>query len=333
MFRIISLFLIVFFSNYIYCQQQGYSFGALNFNNTARTAALGGYSIAILDNDASTSILLPSNIRKENSGQLVLNYVNYFSDTDYALLNFTHSFKKLGVFSASLIYCNYGSFDYSDPTGVKTGTQFFVYDVMGQIGYSKKIMDKLQLGINLKFISSIYESYSSLAIGSDVSATYYDPKKQFGSSILIQNIGRSIKSFQTNNSKENLPFNIQLSLNKKLSHSPIRFHFVYHDLQKWNISSVSLQDSNTSFQNFSKNLFSHIVLGSEFLFSKNFNIRIGYNFKNRRDLQPISRTGIIGFSWGVGFVVKKLRINYSNSKYHFSGTSNNITLVKSLGKK
>lgn len=317
---------------FIYCQQPSYSFGALNFNNTARSAALGGYSIAIFDNDPSIGIISPSNIIQENSGKIVLNYVNYFADTDYALLNYTHSFKKIGTFSTSFIYCNYGGFNYSDPDGILSGNQFFVYDIMGQVGYSKKLIDNLQIGVNLKFVSSFYEQYSSSAIGVDISSTYYNSEKGFGSSFLIQNIGRSINSFQKDNYQEYLPFNIQLSLNKKLSHSPIRFHFIYHDLQKWNINSNRFSLISTSFNKFSNNFLNHIVIASEFLFSENFHFRVGYNFKNRIDLQPISRAGGIGFSWGVGFKIKKFHINYSYSRFHFSGTSNNLTLIKSIKK-
>ena len=323
--RLSILINFILFSISIYCQYPSHSFSVLNYNNTARSAALGGYSIAVLDNDPTTSILLPSNIQKENSGHLVMNYVNYFADSDYGLLNYTYHFKNLGVFSASFIYCDYGTFEYADPSGFKSGNNFYVYDIMSQIGYSKKLLENLQVGFNLKFASSQYEQYNSLALASDISATYFDDKKQFGSSFLIQNIGRSLKSFQPTTTKESLPFNIQFAINKKLAHSPIRFHLILHDLQKWNINSD--KSSNNSF---SYHLTNHIVLASEFLLSENFNFRLGYNFKNRRDLQPLSRAGSTGFSWGVGFKVKKIRINYSLSKFHFSGTSNNFTLIRKI---
>tara|TARA_Y100000385_G_scaffold125830_1_gene130848 strand:+ start:2212 stop:3213 length:1002 start_codon:yes stop_codon:yes gene_type:complete len=328
--RAIILFLFILFSIIVHCQQPLYSFGILNFNNSARTASLGGYSIAVIDDDPTTSLLLPSNISRSNSGKIILNYVNHFADTDYAFLNYTYSFENIGVFSTSLVYCNYGKFDYSDPDGIFSGAQFFVYDIMGQVGYSKKLFDNFQIGINLKYVHSLYENYSASAIGFDASATYFNSKNSFGSSILIQNIGRSLTTFQPTSNKENLPFNIQLSINKKLSHSPIRFHFIYHDFQKWNINSIEKENKEFNFQSFSSNFTNHIVLASEFLFSESFNVRLGYNFKNRKELQPNSRAGGIGFSWGVGFKVKKLNISYSYSRYHFSGTSNNLTVVKSI---
>ena len=68
------------------------------------------------------------------------------------------------------------------------------------------------------------------------------------------------------------------------------------------------------------------------MFSENFHVRLGYDFLTRRDLQPTSRPGTIGISWGVGFKIKKISINYSNAKYHFSGASNTITITKKIGK-
>ena len=75
--------------------------------------------------------------------------------------------------------------------------------------------EKLNIGINLKFLSSFYEQYTSFGIGTDVGLTYFDKESQFGGALLCQNIGRSVKDYHLSNSKENLPFNIQFSLNKK----------------------------------------------------------------------------------------------------------------------
>ena len=61
--------------------------------------------------------------------------------------------------------------------------------------------------------------------------------------------------------------------------------------------------------------------------------RFGYNFKNRYELKPKSRPGTSGMSWGVGFKVKRLKLNYAISKYHLSGSSNHITISTKIGGK
>ena len=62
----------------------------------------------------------------------------------------------------------------------------------------------------------------------------------------------------------------------------------------------------------------------------NFNFRFGYDLLSRNELQPQSRPGTTGISWGIGLKIKDFKINYSNSKYHFAGISNNLTIIKSL---
>ena len=331
MSRALFLVNLFFITVFISSQQPSNIFGVLNFNNSARSTALGGYVVAVTDGDASTAIQLPSNIEADNCGQLVLNYVNYFADSDYGSINYTFNSKKIGLLSASIIYCNYGTFNYSDPSGVFDGNNFSVNDLVAQIGHSKILTEKLNIGINLKLLSSFYEQYSSFGIGSDIGLTYFDKDSQFGCAILCQNIGRSVKDYHLSNLKENLPFNIQFSLNKKLTHAPLRFHLIYHDVQEWQIGlNNSLSASRNRISQFSYDFFNHIVLANEFLFSENFHFRFGYGFQNRRDLQPTSRPGTTGISWGVGFKVKNLKINYSNSKFHFAGTANNISIIKDL---
>ena len=294
---IIAVLLILFIP--VRSQQTPYSFGIFNFTNTAKTAGLGGYSIASFESDPSTSILTPSNINSDNHGKLLLNYVNYFADTDYGLINYTHRFKNIGLISTSLLYCNYGEFDYTDPSGLSNGNSFSANDLMLQIGHSRKIAEQLQIGVNLKIAGSFYEQYSALAIGSDISLTYVNEETLFASSLLVQNIGTSINEFQNNSLRTKLPFNIQFSMNKKLAHAPLKVHFIYHDLNRWRISQNTTQNNmdRNAVTQFSFDFFNHVAVGGEFLFSENFNVRLGYDFLTRRDLQPTSRPGTIGISW------------------------------------
>ena len=262
----------------------------------------------------------------------MINYNNHFADSDFGMVNYNFKVKEKGVFSASLFYNNYGDFEYYNPSGNSLGNSFTASDWIFQLGHSKKLNDNIQIGVNLKFLGSVFEQYKSFAIGSDISITYFEEEKQLGGYLLLSNIGTSIKSYQESNAKNKLPFNSVLGLNTKLKHAPIRFHLSYHHLNRWSFSSNTQTTNQSAIQinQLFSNFFNHIIIGTEFLFSKNFNIRFGYDFLSRNNLQPESRPGTTGISWGVGFKVKNLKINYSNSKYHFAGTSNNITIIKQL---
>ena len=323
-----------FFSiNIYYSQQKLNSYSILNNNCTARNSSLGGYPIGLFDSDPSLSIFLPSNLSILNKNQFVINYNNHFADSDFGMINYNFQINKKGIFSTTLFYNNYGKFEYFDASGNMLGNSFSANDWILQIGHSKKLYEKLQIGLNLKFIASIYEQYSSYALGSDVSLTYFDDKKQFGGYVLLSNIGTTIKNYNNSSNYNNkLPFNSVIGFNSKLKHAPLRFHISYNNIHKWSFSDDFNSNSSESvaFNALISQFFNHFVLGTEMLFSENFNVRLGYDLLSRNELQPISRPGTTGISWGVGFKIKGFKINYSNSKYHFSGISNNLTIIKKL---
>ena len=333
MIRLKILIILILTGSFCFSQQAVTSYSILNNNCTSRNSSLGGYPIGVFDSeDASLAIFLPSNLLSNHDKQLVINYNNHFADSDFGMVNYNFKVYEKRVFSASLFYNNYGDFEYYSPSGNSLGNSFTASDWIFQLGHSKKLNDNIHIGVNLKFLGSVFEQYKSFAIGSDISLTYFEEEKQLGGYLLLSNIGTSIKSYQESNAKNKLPFNSVLGVNTKLKHAPIRFHLSYHHLNRWSFSSNTQTTNQSAIQinQLISNFFNHIIIGSEFLFSKNFNIRFGYDFLSRNNLQPESRPGTTGISWGVGFKVKNLKINYSNSKYHFAGTSNNITIIKQL---
>ena len=306
--------------------QSNTSFPILNFNTTARNSALGGINVGIFDHDPSTSIQLPSNLTPLQDGLLQMNYINYFADSDIAILNYTFDQKKVGVLSTSLVYCNYGYFEYADPSGQFLDQTFSVNDIMFQLGHGRKLSDKLQIGINMKLAGSFYERYRSFALATDLSLTYFDKIKNFGSYFLVKNLGRQIMKFYPSQLNYKLPFSLELGVNKKLEYAPIRFHATYRNIERWNL--VMMPENN--FNSFRKTLFSHFIFGSELMFSENFHFRFGYNFLNRMELQPSARPGTSGLSWGVQLKIKKMMINFTNAKFHMSGTSNHFSIIRKI---
>ena len=317
------------------------TFSFMKFTNAARLEALGGYALSIYDQDASLGVMNPAILNPSHHGQFNINYVNYFADTDYGFSSYVHHLKNIGTLSGSILYANYGKFEYADASGERNGSEFSSNDILLQAGLGRAIDSNFSIGGNLKIGASFLESYSAFGVAMDLAFNYQNRAKEFGAGIIIQNFGYQLKSYTIGN-RESLPFGIHLGISKKLGHAPFRFTFTYHDLQRWNLtyfdpSSAQSIDPLTGQPiipvnpNFLTQFFNHIVIGSEFLLSKNFHLRFGYDFKRRFELKPSSRPGTTGISWGIGFKIKKLNLSYSNSKYHFSGTSNHITLSTKFG--
>jgi len=335
----ISLFICIAFQ----AQNGGNStFQFLNYSNSARVEAAGGYLLSIKDNDASLGVENPSLLNPSMHGFLVLNYVNYFANSNYGYSSYTKHYNGIGTFNASLLYANYGKFEYADISGERNGSTFSANDIALAVAYGRELDSNFSVGANIKFIGSFLESYNAFGVSSDIAATYTKKANGVGAALIIKNFGLQLNSYSSNN-REPLPLNVILAVSKKLKHAPFRFSLTAHNLQKWNIIYFDLNQQATTDPltgetievkepGFVAKAMYHLAIGGELLLSKNFNIQFGYNHKNRKDLSSTIKPGASGFSWGVGFKVKKFHISYGMGKYHIAGTSNHFTISTRIGK-
>ena len=212
--RVILLILSFALTSSTYSQIGGEtSYSFLNLTNSARIGALGGNLIAVKDHDANLGIQNPSLLNKEMDGFMSLNYVNYFADINYGYASFAKHIDSIGTFSASFLFANYGSFIKADYIGNQLAT-FTANDLGLVLSYGTAIDSFFSIGTNLKLLGSFYDIYTSYGIALDLSGTYHNPIRNFTGAVLIKNIGTQLKPY--NETKEALPFEVQLALSKKL---------------------------------------------------------------------------------------------------------------------
>lgn len=317
------------------------AFQFLNFSNSARVEGAGGYLITIRDNDASLGVENPSLLNRSMHGNITLNLVDYFANSKYGYASYTRHFSNIGTFNTSLLYANYGEFQYADISGDRNGGTFNANDVVFSVGYGRELDTNFAIGADIRFASSFLESYSAFGISADLAASYQKKEKGFGAAFMIKNIGGQVKSYIANQS-EPIPLNVLIGVSKKMAHAPFRFSLTYDNIQKWNLvyfdasqeSSVDALTGETievKEPGFGTKLMYHLTLGGELLLSKNFNIQFGYNYKKRQDLKVVAKKGAAGFSWGFGMQIKKFKLSYGMGKYHIAGTTNHITLSTRIG--
>jgi len=335
-----GLFLISFFNS---TGQVGgtHSYQFLDMANASRTQGLGGSNISLYDKDANLSISNPSLLDSVMTGSMSLNYMNYMAGINYGYSSYVQHFKNIGTFSASFMYANYGDFKRATESGEIIG-DFVANDLVFIVGYGRKIDSNFSIGTNVKFFNSIYDAYSSMGMGFDIAATYFIPDKYFAISAVIKNMGFTFKNY-TENQNEKLPFEIQLGSTVKLKHAPIRFSLTLTNLQKWDLT---YQDPNAEKQfdsetfkelpakkpNFLNKAFRHVVFGTEILLSKNFHLQVGFNYRRRMELQVRDKTGLVGFTTGLGFKIKKFNFNYSLANYHLGGTAHNFSITSNINR-
>ena len=74
----------------------------------------------------------------------------------------------------------------------------------------------------------------------------------------------------------------------------------------------------------------HFTFGTEILLTKNFNLRIAYNYRRQQEFSLPDRRGANGLSFGFGIKVKRFGLSYSFSKMAFPGNSSVFGISTSL---
>jgi len=339
-----SILIFLLFGSFLVKAQVGgtntYEF--LNIPISARVAALGGNMIAVYDNDPTISFGNPSLLNSQMNGMISFSYLNYFADINHGFVSYVKDFKKAGTFSAGIRYLDYGRFVETDEGGNELG-DFSAAEYAFVLGWAKSIDSLFSVGANLKPIYSSLYTYRSVGIALDFSVTYNNEETGLTMALLFKNVGAQLSPYVEGGKKEPLPFEVQFGISYKLGHAPIRLYSDMTQLQNWNLSyndsivatnnSEVLTDEEKSERNktsFLSEYMAHNVIGVEFVPSKSFMIRFGYSHRRRSELAHDVKPGLIGFSWGIGFRIKKFHISYGSAKYHLAGPSNHFTISTNL---
>ncbi len=325
------------------------TFQFLDIPMTARAAALGGSNMSIWGDDINLIHSNPALLNPAMNQQLSLNYSNFVGDLNFWYLGYGHSLKQYGTAAISMQAFNYGTFKGYDEIGLETNT-FKANDYAINLNYAKPLADSMfNIGLALKTVISQYDVYKSFGNAIDFGITYHN-KSDLVISLLARNVGVVWKSYSANSGmRESMPQTVQFGMSKKVAKAPFRLFFVYDQLLKWNLRYISPIDTtgqnsslgafestqdSSSWQKFSNkfgargdNLMRHLTLGTEILITKNFNLRVAYNYRRQREMTLPERRGVNGLSFGFGLRVKRFGFAYSFSKMAFPGNSSIFSLT------
>ncbi len=296
------------------------AFSFMALPNAAQVSALGGVNISNISNDVSFSFNNPALLRKEQHQQINASFNNFLAGIKNYSLSTAFFTKKPNVtFGAGVNYLSYGSITQTDAIGNIYGT-FNPTDYVVQVMASKQYKERFWLGACLKYISSNYGQFKSSAIATDIGVTYFDSSNYLQISFVAKNIGTQLRNYTNTQIKEELPFNIQLGITKRLAKAPIQFSLTGHHLQKLTISysdsTFNASEGNTQQTKTIDNILSHLVFASQIFIGDKLELGVGYNFLRAKDLSAYGLTNTLnGFSMGLGIKLKKLQINYGTGFY------------------
>ena len=172
-----------------------------------------------------------------------------------------------------VIYNDWGTFPGADNAGQPT-QDFSAGDAAISLAFSGLIPEQpVHYGVAVKYISStlVSGSYSASAIAADLGVFYDNKPLLLTIGLSALNIGTQLSNYA--DIKENLPFNLQLGVSKKLERLPLTLHLAFRNLTR---------DREGRNMFYALNDFS---LGGEFNVSKVIRLRFGYENQKRRDLK------------------------------------------------
>ena len=188
--------------------------------------------------------------------------------------------------------------------------------------FSKLYKEKWWLGLSAKFINSNYGLYRSNAIAFDAGITYYDQDQQLQVSVVAKNMGTQLRTYTGTGAKEELPFDVQAGITKRLLQAPIQFSLTAHHLHRFDVfyndTLFNAQEGDARFgsNNFAQKILGHLVFSSDIFLSNQFQITAALNLMRRQSLNAYNFTnGLNGFSLGFGVLLHKLQIRYATGFY------------------
>lgn len=349
--RNLLFLLFLSFSSVTFAQVGGISvYEFLNLPNSATVAAMGGHHIALMDDDLSLAARNPSLLNPSMHQRFALSHAFHPAGISNSYLGYGHHQEKLGLtFQGGLQYTSYGSdLVRRDNTGQDLGT-FSASDFALTVGAARQFDGRLSVGANLKVISSQLAGFGSFGIATDLAVHYQDTSGLFGITLLAKNAGLQASKYDADGSREPLPFELQIGINRELRYLPFRFSLIYRYLDRWNILFDDPDAENESIflaigedetgrgagAILLDNLARHLVFNGEILIGKNrnFRLRFGYNHGLRRELRLTDfRTGA-GYSFGFAFRTKRFSLAYGRTTYHIGGGINQLGVDYGLGRR
>jgi hypothetical protein len=300
---------------------------------SARISGLGNNLITVMDDDVNLAAANPALLNPAMHQQIAFNYGLISGGVDNGYVAFGQKIGNKGTtMHAGIQYTHYGDLQQTNEFFQVEGV-FKANEYAMIAGIAHPVYDRLQLGANLKVISSQLGAYNSFGLAADLAAVYRDTAKRLTFSLVMRNTGMQLSTYSPGMNREPLPFDFQLGVSKRLKHLPFRFSLIYENLQRWNVLyNDPNQETGTLFLGdkpskksqiglFTDNLFRHFVFNGELLIGArdNFRLRLGYNHRLRQELLVQGFGGLAGFSFGVGLKVNRFRIDISRSTYHVAG--------------
>lgn len=310
------------------------AFNFLKLPGSPQLTALGGVNVSVPSRDLSMAAGQPSLLRPEMHGQVFASFQTVFAGIQQLHAMGAYHHKPWATsFSAGILYMNYGSAVQTDPAGNVLG-DFRPQDYSAYLSMSRRYLNRWHYGATIRYIGSNYGVYRANAIALDAGINYQDTANLLQVGFVAKHMGAMIKSYSGDG--EDLPFDLQLGITKRLAGAPLQFSMTAQRLHQFDIlyQDTSFNANNFGGQGsdgFFTKLFRHFVFGAQGFIGERVELSIGYNVLRRAELAVTNLSnGLTGFSYGVGVTLPRLQIRYAGSQYQNGSSLHQFGLNLSL---
>lgn len=289
--------------------------------------ALGGVSTSYILDDVSLAMSNPALLNREVHSQLGLSFNSFFAGVKaYNLAGSYHHDKLHTTLGGGVFYIDYGKTAQTDASGNVEG-EFRPKDYVLQVAASRNYLEKWRYGLVTKFIQSNYGQYRSSGLAFDFGLLYSDTSNRFSFGVLAKNMGFQLSSYEVY--KEDLPFDLQIGVTKRLAKAPLGFSITAQQIHLWDLTYqdtvFNTENNFPSYTSAFNEFFNHFVFATHVYLSNNIQLHVGYNRLRRVELNlGSSGNGLNGFSGGVVARFRKLHIQYARAYFQRSYAYNQI---------
>jgi hypothetical protein len=316
------------------------SFSFLNRSFSAKSLSLGGSYASTQENQLQNAYYNPAILNGKSHHQISFNHLIQTGNVQNGLICYGFKNNHLNVNqNFSIRYINYGKMDETTETGEIIGT-FSPGDFIFSSALSKSLNSHFQIGSQVNFIYSQYHSQSASGISFDFGGFYSFKDTTKTVSFVMRNMGIQFNSFTTGITNP-LPFQFDMSFSHRLAHAPLRFSYLIHHVNKWDLSyydptikgSVdpltgdSILPKKTNF--ISKSLL-HLTPQVQLYITKNIQINFAFDYFKRYQMSIISKPRLSGFSFGLSMAFKRFHIEYAYANYSAAGSINAISFTTNI---
>ncbi len=300
-------------------QIESSGFPVVQLDESARVAALGGSSPALATRESSGLFSNPALLTAESNQRFSFSYLNHIGDTSAGWLSYGRTLDSLTTAAVGIRYLSFGSIDRADALGNRNGT-FSASDISLSVGASRIGPSRIRYGATLNVMLSSIDEFHASAVTADFGVLYRLASGASTVGLTIQNAGFVLSSLGERTDR--IPFDIRLGVTKRLAHMPLMLSLTAYRLQK--------MDGGPPETTALGNVFYHLILGGEFQFSDNFQIRFGYNHRRHDALKMKTRLDLAGFSTGVGIRISRIGIDYGFNSWSSLGGLHRFTVKTHL---